>query len=208
MGKQVVIIDYQMGNVASVEKAFLRLGVDVKITNSRCDLEEADFLVLPGVGAFKDGMENLKKFDLVGVLKKQVLEKNVPFLGICLGMQLLADKSYEMGEHAGLGFVKGEVKKVHPHDSRLRMPHIGWNDVEVNETGGLFSNIDDHCFYFVHSYAMKPVDNKVVTSYCDYGGMFVSSIRQDNIFATQFHPEKSQKSGLTLLENFLLLRSR
>ena len=205
MSRQVIIIDYDIGNVASVQKAFTKLGVGVKISSRIDDLETSDYIVLPGVGAFKDGMDNLKRLNLIEILRKRILVDKTPFLGICLGMQLLAKSSSEHGTHQGLGWIDAQVERL-SENKNIRIPHIGWDDVELRQSNDrLFSGVEDLCFYFVHSFVMKPHDPGIATSYCEYGEKFVSSIRQGNIFAIQFHPEKSQKSGLKLLDNFLNL---
>lgn len=196
--KKVVIIDYKLGNVASVKKAFEKIGAKTIISSSKKDIAQASHIVLPGVGAFGDGMKNLIALNLVGLLTERVLKKGVPFLGICLGMQLLAEKGYEFGEHKGLGWIKGEVKKL----TAPRLPHVGWNNIKVIKTN-IFHDIPDDNFYFVHSYVLKPTDKSIVSSTCNYGEIFPSSIQEDNIFATQFHPEKSQRAGLKVIENFL-----
>jgi imidazole glycerol-phosphate synthase subunit HisH len=197
----VVVIDYDMGNVASLEKVFQKLGVAVKISSQQADIDKADYLVLPGVGAFGDGMKHLRNRNLVELLNKRVLVDKIPFLGVCIGMQLLGEKGYEFGEHKGLGWIKGEVIKLEVGD--LRLPHVGWNEVIYNKGDLLYQNISDDNFYFVRSYYLKCSEPGVVTATCDYGNRFAASLRQDNIFATQFHPEKSQKSGLQVLSNFL-----
>ncbi len=203
MGKQAVIVDYQMGNVMSVKKAFVKLGVAVKISSQINDFETADYIILPGVGAFRDGMSNLKELNLIDILTRKVLVEKVPFLGICLGLQLLAKSSSEHGFYDGLGWVDASVERLTGNEN-IRIPHVGWNDVKPRQSDDpLFFGVEDLCFYFVHSFAMKPNDKSIVTSYCEYGEKFAASIRQENIFATQFHPEKSQNSGLKLLENFL-----
>ena len=198
----IVVIDYDMGNVHSVSNALKAVGCDVKISRRAGDIKEADKLVLPGVGAFAVGMKNLDDFGLVSLLNEEVLVKKKPILGICLGLQLFAKKSHEGGEHNGLGWVEGEVKKLVPNDQSLKIPHVGWNDVEFKKDCPLFSNIDEHPnFYFVHSYYFD-CDDGLITSKFDYGGKFTASIRKDNIFGTQFHPEKSQNNGLKVLKNF------
>lgn len=199
--RNVVVIDYAMGNVASAKKAFEKLGANVSISRITRDIAAADYLVLPGVGAFGDAMANLKKFKLIAPLNEQVLKKKKPFLGICLGMQLLAEKGFEFGEHTGLGWIKGEVVKLATNG--LRLPHIGWNEIRVVAPASFFSDIPDNNFYFVHSFHLKPKIKSIITATCAYGETFAASIRQDNIFATQFHPEKSQVSGMRVLENFL-----
>lgn len=198
----VVIIDYGMGNVGSVQNAVASLGYPVKISCDASDIESASHIILPGVGAFGDGMNNLHNFGLVDILYQAVVVKKIPFLGICLGMQLLADKGYEFGEHAGLGWVHGEVKKLIAPN--LPLPHVGWDDIVVEhpEQNILFAQLPDTNFYFLHSFHFNGVESSLITSTCEYGQKFVASFRQENIFAVQFHPEKSQVSGLHVLKNF------
>lgn len=200
--KMVVIIDYNMGNVGSVKKAFEKIGAEVTLSADKTAIKKATHLVLPGVGAFADGMRNLKEKNLIDVMAHEVLKRKKPFLGICLGMQLLADRGHEFGTHEGLGWIPGEVVKLNP-PSPLRLPHIGWNDIFVRKNNDLFVNIPDNNFYFVHSYHLKPKDENIVSSTCAYGENFVSSISKDTLFAVQFHPEKSQTAGLQVLKNFL-----
>jgi glutamine amidotransferase len=200
----IVIIDNNMGNVRSVQKAFQRLGQkDVIISKKPEDLEKADRIILPGVGSFNDAMTNLKKNGFIEPLNKQVIDNKKPFLAICLGIQLLAEKGYEGGEQEGLGWISGEVKKFElPRD--FRIPHMGWNSIIPKKDNILFQGIgDDAAFYFVHSYHLDCHDKSIITSECDYGKKFVASVRKDNIFGTQFHPEKSQVKGFQILENFL-----
>ncbi len=198
----VVIIDYKMGNISSVEKAFKKIGADILISDSAEIIGKADRIVLPGVGAFGDGMKNLQDLGLIDVLEKKILKDKIPFLGICLGMQLLFQAGHEFGTHKGLGWVEGEVVRLEA--GKLRIPHIGWNNIRIlNNEDVLLKGIPDDNFYFVHSYYAACKDTSVVSSVCNYGQDFVSSICKENIFATQFHPEKSQVSGLKLLDNFL-----
>lgn len=199
---QVIIVDYNMGNVASVSKALTFLGVPNIISGVRQDIERATHLILPGVGAFGDGMKNLRAQGLIPILRKKVYEDKTPFLGICLGMQLLAQTGTEFGRHEGLGWVKGEVVKLRG-DGDLRLPHIGWNNVVVRNQDALFQNIPDDNFYFVHSYHLVCTDSGVISAACSYGQTFAAALHQDNIFAVQFHPEKSQMAGLQVLRNFL-----
>lgn len=198
MTKKVTIIDYGMGNVASVKKAFEKIGARVKISNSKKDIEKAEYLVLPGVGAFGDGIKKLTELNLVDILNETVIKGGKPFLGICLGMQLLSEVGYEFGTHNGLGWIKGETIKL----QALRLPHVGWDNIKILKKD-LFRDIPDDNFYFVHSYVLKPKNSSIITSVCKYGTEFPASIKHKNIFATQFHPEKSQLGGLKLLENFL-----
>lgn len=199
--QRVVIVDYQMGNVASVRKAFEKLGARADISHNTKELHAATHIVLPGVGAFGDGMQNLRQMELIEPLRHATLTLKTPFLGICLGMQLLAESGEEFGAHEGLGWIKGNVVKL--QTGTLRLPHIGWNDITVKQNNYLFQDVSDTNFYFVHSYHLKPRMSACVSSTCVYGEKFAASIQQDNIFATQFHPEKSQTSGLQVLKNFL-----
>ena len=199
----ITVIDYEMGNIHSVSNALKAVGCEVKISRRAGDIKAADKLVLPGVGAFSVGMKNLADFGLIQILNEEVLDRKKPILGICLGMQLFANKSYEGGEYKGLGWVEGEVKRINPDNTPLlKVPHVGWNDIEFKKDCVLFSGIDEHPnFYFVHSYYLDCKDN-FITSKFDYGGKFTASIRKRNIFGTQFHPEKSQNNGLKVLRNF------
>jgi glutamine amidotransferase len=158
---------------------------------------------LPGVGAFGDGMANLKKFGLVDILRKEVLEQKKPFLGICLGMQMLADIGMEGGNHNGLGWIAGISRKLEGDQVPLRLPHVGWNDVSVSKNSILFGGVKRPIFYFVHSYHIVPKDVSIISGYCRYGEKFAAAIEKDNIFGVQFHPEKSQDDGLKVLDNFL-----
>ncbi len=200
---QITIVDYGMGNLRSVAKTFAAAGASSKISQQKADVENAVALVLPGVGGFGDGMSNLKRLGLIPALRKRVIEDKVPFLGICLGMQLLADEGFEDGKYGGLGWVAGTVPRLEPSDKTLKIPHMGWNDVRVERPGGLFEGLATPCFYFLHSYHLVPADSTVITATCDYGGAFAVAIQQGNIFGTQFHPEKSQGHGLQILRNFL-----
>ncbi|WP_294890297.1 imidazole glycerol phosphate synthase subunit HisH [Sulfurimonas sp. RIFCSPLOWO2_12_36_12] len=205
LNNQIVIIDYNMGNLRSVQKAFEKVGCDAVITNNHKIIKNASKVVLPGVGAFKDGMKNLEELGLIDILNEEVLENKKPFLGICLGMQLIASKSYENGETDGLGWVDAEVVKFDftDYDKKLKIPHVGWNNVSYKNNNLLFDGIANNSdFYFVHSYYFK-TNVDIVTSTTDYGFDFVSSVNKNNIYAFQFHPEKSQTAGLKLIENFV-----
>lgn len=202
----LAVIDYGMGNVRSISNAFSLLQEEVKITDDPKIIANADGIILPGVGAFVDGMNNLKRKRLIPILKEQVLEKKKPYLGICLGLEFLAEKSYEGGTHEGLGWIKGIVTKILPTDSSLKVPHIGWNDTLIIKDDNLLKELEDPVFYYLHSYYLKTDDleKNIITSICDYGGVKIpATIHRDNIFATQFHPEKSQETGLKLLKNFI-----
>ena len=195
-----------MGNIKSVANAFELLGEKVEVTDDPRKLSEAEAIILPGVGAFSDGMNNLKKKGLLEVLQKEVIENKKPYLGICLGLQFLAEKSFEGGEHQGFGWIKGTVTKIVPDDPKLKVPQMGWNDTKIISNNRLMNELEEPVFYYLHSYFLKvdPSQSDVITSTCDYGGVnIVSTIEDKNIFAVQFHPEKSQTTGLKLLKNFL-----
>jgi imidazole glycerol-phosphate synthase subunit HisH len=199
----VVVVDYGMGNLRSVAKALEAVGARVSIATKPEDVRNGERIVLPGQGAFRDCIANLRATGLVDALTVEVLEKHKPFLGICLGLQLLADVSYENGTFEGLGWIPGRVERVTVTDSSLKLPHIGWNDVAFRDTplaDGLKKN---PIFYFDHSYHFVTGTQDVVIGSCDYGGTFAAAVQKENIFAVQFHPEKSQEVGLRLLRNFL-----
>ncbi len=196
----ICIIDYQMGNVGSIKNSLEFLKIKSIISNKNEDIINASHLILPGVGSFKAGMEHLKKLNLIELLNEEVIEKQKPLLGICLGMQLLAEKGEEKGNTNGLGWIKGTVQKIEHQD--LLIPHIGWNDIMVTSSSKLFTDIESHVFYFVHSFVLKTKDNKAVISTCCYGNNFVAAVQKNNIMGVQFHPERSQKSGLKILQNF------
>lgn len=203
MSDNIVIIDYGMGNLRSVQKAFEHIGVDALITRDPTIIQNASKIVLPGVGAFSDAMDNLTSLGLIDILHQEVLKKKKPFLGICLGMQLIATKSYEFGETQGLGWIDAQIVRF--PDSGLKIPHVGWNNVTFAHPSPLFEEIPDNSdFYFVHSYYFD-ADDTYATGICEYGIEFIASVQKDNIFATQFHPEKSQKHGLAIINNFAKL---
>ncbi len=197
-----------MGNLKSVQKAFQKIGCDVIISNKHNKIKDADKIVLPGVGAFKDGMKHLQELGLIELLYEEVVVKKKLFLGICLGMQLLATKSYENGETEGLGWIEATVSKFDfLKDRQLNRTHVGWNNILYKKSNSLYNNISDNSdFYFVHSYHFQTEENIVLTT-TEYSLEFISSINKENIYACQFHPEKSQKVGLKLLENFVNLKS-
>jgi len=201
----IAIIDYDMGNLRSVAKAFEKVGATAAVTRDPKAILNASHVVLPGVGAFKDCMRNLDEYGLIDPIIKSI-ESGKPFLGICLGLQLLFDESMEFGHHRGLGVVKGKVVRF-PEGTGLKVPHMGWNEATKRIDSPLLSGIeDDTFFYFVHSYYAVPEDRSVDLTTTGYGMDFTSSIMKDNIMACQFHPEKSQKSGLKVLENFSRMR--
>lgn len=197
------IIDYGMGNLRSVAKALESLGYLPEITNDKDRLRSAKGLILPGVGAFADAMANLAKYDLIEVIQEHV-KSGKPFLGICLGMQLLLDVSYEGGSPVkGLGIFPGEVKELPREKIKLKVPHMGWNQLHFCKESRLFKGISEGAFvYFVHSFYAVPEDKNVLAAVTDYGMDVTAALEQDNIFATQFHPEKSSEVGLRILKNF------
>ncbi len=202
MKPRIVIVDYGMGNLRNVQKGFERVGVEAVLTRSKREIQKASAIVLPGVGAFKDCMENLEKRGLVDLLR-QSIQGGKPYLGICLGLQILFSESEEFGLHRGLDVVQGRVVKFKP-DPEHKVPHMGWNTVEVMKEIPLLQGIrNGEFFYFVHSYHVVPEDKTCVATVTEYGGPFVSSISKGNVFATQFHPEKSHEMGLKILGNFV-----
>jgi glutamine amidotransferase len=201
----VCIIDYGIGNVASVRNALALVGVDAAVSGDAETIRKADRLILPGVGAFGEGMNNLKERGLIPVLQDEVLHKKKNILGICLGMQLFASRGFEHGEHAGLGFIPGDVIKLDV-PAELRLPHIGWNNVSVSSAHQLTKHFDhEPIFYFVHSYHLVPEDPSVIAGTASYGKEFAAIVEKGNICGAQFHPEKSHADGLQILKNFLAL---
>jgi imidazole glycerol-phosphate synthase subunit HisH len=200
----LAIIDYQMGNLRSVQKALERIGEQAVITSSAAEIAKADKVILPGVGAFEDAIAELRRRDLVGPIK-DTIAADKPFLGICLGLQLLFDVSYENGTHEGLGVLPGEVLRFEV-PAELKVPHMGWNALNIRRRPPMLEGVADGTHvYFVHSYYVKPRDPSVIATETDYGGPFCSMIWRGNLMATQFHPEKSQADGLKLLRNFAAL---
>ena len=205
MAGLIAIIDYQMGNLRSVQKAIESVGGKTVITSDAEQIRSADQVILPGVGAFGDAMRELKSRSLTEPLL-EFARSGKPFLGICLGLQLLFEVGEEFGPHAGLGLLRGKAVKFQlPHE--FKVPHMGWNQVRSQQADNPFDQAvaRDSYFYFVHSYYVVPEDRSLVWLESDYGHPFCAAIRKDNLFATQFHPEKSQKSGLRLLEKFVNL---
>ncbi|MBQ8945749.1 MAG: imidazole glycerol phosphate synthase subunit HisH [Lachnospiraceae bacterium] len=197
----VAIIDYDAGNVKSVEKATEYLGKDAVLTRNRLDILNADHVILPGVGAFGDAMKRLNDYDLVGVISEAV-DKDIPFLGICLGLQLLFDESEESPGVEGLGLIPGRIRRI--PDKGLKVPHIGWNSLKYPNPGRLFKDVPEGSYvYFVHSYYLEAEDASVVTATTEYAALIQASVERGNLFATQFHPEKSSDTGLAILKNFL-----
>jgi glutamine amidotransferase len=211
MKKKIVIIDYKLGNIFSVNQALLNVGLNVIVSSKKEDILTADALVLPGVGAFNDAMSNLKKLDIIDSLNQVVLEKRKPILGVCLGLQLLFSNSEEFGDNLGLNYIPGSVKRFKNKDNKgnkVRVPHISWNTIEEHEKRSWentpLNNIHPSTdMYFVHSFYVVPNDDSVSLSKTYYGGIsYTSSILKENIFACQFHPEKSAKEGLKIYKNW------
>ena len=200
----IAIIDYDAGNLRSVEKALLSLGEEVLVTRDRTELLAADKVILPGVGNFGDAMEKLKAYDLVRVIH-ELAERGKPFLGICLGQQLLFERSDEAPGVEGLGILKGEILRI-PDKEGLKVPHIGWNSLHLQNEGRLFRDLPEESYvYFVHSYYLKAENPQIVKATTEYGVTIDASVEQGNVFACQFHPEKSSRVGLRILENFAKL---
>lgn len=204
--KKVTIVDYGMGNLDSVFRAVEECGGNPVITNQARDFKAANYVVLPGVGAFAAGMRNLRERGLQELLSEQVIEKGIPFLGICLGMQLLATKGWEGEETDGLGWIEGEVKRLEPKDRNERIPHMGWNEVVFAREFPLLHGIPSgKDFYFVHSYHLLCRDERDIIARTPYCGGFVSAVGKGQLFGVQFHPEKSQRLGFQVIKNFLAL---
>lgn len=199
------VIDYDAGNIKSVEKALLSLGEEVVITDDPEKILSADRVILPGVGAFGDAMANLRKTGLDDVIRK-VVEKGTPFLGICLGLQLLFESSDEAPGVEGLGILKGEILRI-PEQEGLKIPHMGWNSLHLENNGRLFAGIEEQSYvYFVHSYYLKAEEEEIVKASTEYSTHIHASVEKDNVFACQFHPEKSGDVGLHILRNFVTLQ--
>jgi glutamine amidotransferase len=194
-----VVIDYGMGNVASVKKALDFLNIPNQLSSEISIIQDATHLILPGVGSFYQGMQNLHERNLTKILKTEVLVKNKPLLGICLGMQLLAEKGNEPIECEGLGVIRGEVLKI--TDKNYRIPHLGWNNITIKKKSN-FNEFDGKDFYFIHSYHFLATDSSDILATVDYGNEYVAAIEKQHILATQFHPEKSQEAGLKFLSHF------
>lgn len=196
------IIDYDAGNIKSVEKALQALGENAVITRDKDILLHADRVILPGVGAFGDAMDKLHTYGLIEIIH-QIVEKGIPFLGICLGLQLLFERSEESPGVEGLGLLQGEILRI-PDGDGLKIPHIGWNSLKFPHAGRLFKEIEEESYvYFVHSYYLKAVDEGIVKAVAEYGTIIHASVEKDNLFACQFHPEKSSEVGLQILKNFI-----
>ena len=204
--KLVAIVNYRMGNLDSVARAVEECGGSAFLANTSEDLQKAAYIILPGVGSFAIAMRNIRAYGFEAVLNEHVVQKGVPFLGICLGMQLMADKGWEGAETQGLGWVEGEVKRLEPVGVADRIPHIGWNEVSLIRNSPLFKGIpSDKDFYFVHSYHLVCKNLNDVFARTPYCRGFVSGVNKNNIYGVQFHPEKSQKLGFQVIKNFLAL---
>lgn len=202
----IAIIDYDAGNIKSVEKALQYLGEEAVITRDAGEILMADKVILPGVGAFGDAMEKLNSYGLVPVIH-EVVEKGIPFLGICLGLQLMFESSEEAPGVEGLGLLKGKIVRI-PEGDGLKVPHMGWNSLSFPKEGRLFAGIPENSYvYFVHSYYLQ-AEEDIVTATAEYGVTIHASVEKGNVFACQFHPEKSSHTGLTILKNFVELKGR
>ena len=202
----IAIIDYDAGNIKSVEKALLLLGQDVVITGDREEILKADKVVLPGVGAFGDAMDNLRRTGLDQVIR-EVTDRGTPFLGICLGLQLLFERSDEAPGVDGLGILEGELLRI-PDKDGLKIPHMGWNSLHLENNGRLFRGIEEGSYvYFVHSYYLKAADERIVKASTEYSTHIHASVEKGNVFACQFHPEKSSDVGIQILRNFVELQA-
>lgn len=201
----IAIIDYDAGNIRSVEKALVSLGQEVKITGDPEEILCADKVILPGVGAFGDAMANLNRCNLVPVIR-EVVKRGTPFLGICLGLQLLFERSEETPGVEGLGILKGKILRI-PEAEGLKIPHMGWNSLHFENDGRLFKGIPEQSHvYFVHSYYLKAEEEEIVKASTEYGTHIHASVEKENVFACQFHPEKSGDVGLQILKNFVELK--
>ena len=200
----IAIIDYDAGNLRSVEKALQALGEETVITRDRDEILSADRVILPGVGAFGDAMEKLHQYGLVEIIR-QVVQNGTPFLGICLGLQLLFEESEESQGVPGLGILKGKIRRI-PNTPGLKIPHMGWNSLILRPGTRLFSGLgEDPYVYFVHSYYLEAADPEIVVASADYGVVIHAAVESGNVFACQFHPEKSSDTGLQILKNFISL---
>jgi len=199
----ICIVDYGMGNTGSVKNALAYLGYEAIISDNPADFKRASHLILPGVGSFGEGMRQLRARNIIAAMEEEALVAKKPFLGICLGMQMLASKGEEGGETAGLGWINGTVKMLQGNSANFRLPHVGWNDINILRESKLLRGTKRPIFYFTHSYYLAPENSSIIAAQAEYGEVFAATIEQENIYGVQFHPEKSQQEGLMVLENFL-----
>ena len=206
----VTIVDYQSGNISSVINSFTEVAkgnVNLEVTSDVSKIKSSDKIILPGQGSFKSCVDSLNSINgLVDMLKEFAMINKKPLLGICVGLQMFADVGYEEKETKGLGWIPGEVSKIDNQKGKFKLPHIGWNEIEIKKESKIFKDIKNKShMYFVHSYEFIPEDKSVISSTTDYSSKIVCSVERDNLFGTQFHPEKSDKSGLKIIENFINL---
>ena len=206
----VTIVDYQSGNISSVINSFNEVAkgkINLEVTSDRKKIESSDKIVLPGQGSFKSCVDSLNSISgLVETLKEFALINNKPLLGICVGLQMFADVGYEEAETKGLGWIPGKVSKIDNQNGKFKLPHIGWNEIEIQKESKILKDIKNKShMYFVHSYEFIPEDKSVISATTDYSSKIVCSIERNNLFGTQFHPEKSDKKGLKIIENFIKL---
>lgn len=200
----IAVVDCGTGNLHSVRLAFDRLGAEVAVVQRPEELRHAERIVFPGVGAFGECMRRLHELGFTAALEEEVVRQGKPYLGVCLGLQVLARTGEENGVHAGLGWIPGVVRRLPSDAPQLKIPHVGWNDVQWRTDSPLFAGLrQPTAFYFVHGYHLTPDDADLTAATCEHGQTFVAAIQRDNVFAVQFHPEKSQRNGLRLLSNFL-----
>jgi len=206
----VTIVDYQSGNISSVINSFTEVAkgkVNLEVTSDVNKIKSSDKIVLPGQGSFKSCLDSLNSIDeLVDTLKDFAITNKKPLLGICVGLQMFADIGYEEAETKGLGWIAGKVSKIDNQNGKFKLPHIGWNEIDIQKDSKIFKDIENKShMYFVHSYEFIPEDKSVISAITDYSSKIVSAIEKDNLFGTQFHPEKSDKTGLKIIDNFIKL---
>jgi len=206
----VTIVDYQSGNISSVINSFKQVAknkINLEVTSDLNKIKLSDKLILPGQGSFKSCVDSLNSINgLVDILKEFAITNKKPLLGICVGLQMFADVGYEEAETKGLGWISGKVSKIDNQNGKFKLPHIGWNEIEIQKESKIFKDIKNKShMYFVHSYEFIPEDKSVISATTDYSSKIVCSIERDNLFGTQFHPEKSDKTGLNMIKNFLYL---